>query len=41
MVDIFPGNFEGAKLIFNKGLSNHFQISHTISMGSIAQSGYR
>ena len=27
--------------MFNKGLSNHFQISHTISMSSIAQSGYR
>lgn len=40
-VDVFPANFEGAKLMFNKGLSNHFQISHTISMSSIAQSGYR
>ncbi|XP_076638164.1 mitochondrial import receptor subunit TOM40 homolog 1 [Colletes latitarsis] len=39
--DVFPVNFEGAKLMFNKGLSNHFQISHTINMSSFAPSGYR
>ncbi|XP_023233435.1 mitochondrial import receptor subunit TOM40 homolog 1-like [Centruroides sculpturatus] len=39
--DIFPVNFEGAKLIVNKGLSNHFQISHTLNMSSITPSGYR
>ncbi|XP_034186142.1 mitochondrial import receptor subunit TOM40 homolog 1 [Osmia lignaria lignaria] len=39
--DVFPVNFEGAKLMFNKGLSNHFQISHTINMSSVAPSGYR
>ncbi|XP_026667240.1 mitochondrial import receptor subunit TOM40 homolog 1-like isoform X1 [Ceratina calcarata] len=39
--DVFPANFEGAKVMFNKGLSNHFQISHTISMSSITPSGYR
>ncbi|XP_076752938.1 mitochondrial import receptor subunit TOM40 homolog 1 [Xylocopa sonorina] len=39
--DVFPSNFEGAKVMFNKGLSNHFQISHTISMSAITQSGYR
>ncbi|XP_012254708.1 mitochondrial import receptor subunit TOM40 homolog 1 [Athalia rosae] len=39
--DVFPVNFEGAKLMVNKGLSNHFHISHTINMSSITQSGYR
>lgn len=39
--DIFPANFEGAKLMVNKGLSNHFQISHTINMSSFTTSGYR
>lgn len=40
--DIFPMNFEGAKLVVNKGLSNHFHISHTINMSSsLMTSGYR
>lgn len=39
--DVFPVNFEGAKLMLNKGLSNHFQISHTINMSSATPSGYR
>lgn len=39
--DVFPVAFEGAKLILNRGLSNHFQISHTINMSSTSPSGYR
>lgn len=39
--EIFPVNFEGAKLMLNKGLSSHFQISHTINMSSMMPSGYR
>ncbi|XP_071450623.1 mitochondrial import receptor subunit TOM40 homolog 1 [Hetaerina americana] len=39
--DVFPVNFEGAKLMVNKGLSNHFQITHTLNMSSITPSGYR
>ncbi|KAI4494590.1 PREDICTED: mitochondrial import receptor subunit TOM40 homolog 1 [Polistes canadensis] len=39
--DVLPVNFEGAKLMLNKGLSNHFQISHTINMSSVTPSGYR
>lgn len=39
--DVFPINFEGAKLIVNKGLSNHFQISHSILMSSVSKSGYK
>ncbi|CAH1796193.1 unnamed protein product [Owenia fusiformis] len=38
---VFPMPFEGAKLLINKGLSNHFQISHTLTMSSIMPSGYR
>lgn len=36
-----PANFEGAKLMINKGLSNHFQVSHTINLNSSNTSGYR
>lgn len=39
--DIFPVPFEGAKLVINKGLSNHFQISHTMTMSSLQPSGYK
>ncbi|XP_064651010.1 mitochondrial import receptor subunit TOM40 homolog 1-like [Lineus longissimus] len=39
--DIFPSPFEGAKLLINKGLSNHFQISHTLTMSSLQPSGYK
>lgn len=41
--ELFPQNFEGGKLIISKGLSSHFQISHTINMSGTnpALSGYR
>ncbi|XP_062561295.1 mitochondrial import receptor subunit TOM40 homolog 1-like [Armigeres subalbatus] len=39
--DVMPANFEGAKLMINKGLSNHFQVSHTINLNSSNTSGYR
>jgi len=39
--DVYPTIFEGAKLMINKGLSNHFQISHTINLSSLTPSGYR
>lgn len=39
--DIFPVNFDGAKIMVNKGLSNHFQISHTLNMSNVTASGYR
>lgn len=41
MTDVFPIPFEGARFVVNKGLSNHFQISHTITMSSVMPSGYR
>jgi mitochondrial import receptor subunit TOM40 len=33
--------FEGAKVMINKGLSSHFQVSHTLTMSSMQPSGYR
>nr|XP_016943359.1 mitochondrial import receptor subunit TOM40 homolog 2 [Drosophila suzukii] len=39
--DIQANTFEGAKIMLNKGLSNHFQVTHTINMNSSAPSGYR
>ena len=39
--NVFPMYFEGAKLLVNKGLSNHFQVSHTLTMSSTMPSGYR
>jgi len=39
--ELFPTNFEGCRIIFNKGLSNHFQISHTLNMSNITPAGYR
>lgn len=38
--DVMPVNFEGGKLMVNRGLSNHFQVSHTLTMSS-AQNGYK
>lgn len=34
-------NFEGARVVVNKGLSNHFQVSHTVNLSSATPSGYR
>lgn len=41
--EIFPMPFDGGKVIVNKILSNHFQISHnfTLSSGMTAPPGYR
>lgn len=39
--DIMPNTFEGAKVMVNKGLSNHFQVSHTLNLCSSTPSGYR
>lgn len=33
--------FEGGKLIVSKGLSSHFQVSHTVSLATFQPSGYR
>ncbi|XP_035222918.1 mitochondrial import receptor subunit TOM40 homolog 1-like [Stegodyphus dumicola] len=41
--DVFPTTFEGSKLMINKMLSSHFQVSHSInlSMSNTTPSGYR
>lgn len=39
--DVFPMVFEGFKFQLNKMLSNHFQINHSITMSSMAPSGYK
>lgn len=41
VLDVFPTCFEGARVMLTRGLSNHFQISHTINMSSVTPSGYR
>jgi len=38
---VFPMNFEGAKLLVNKGLSSHFQVTHTMTLASTVPSEYR
>jgi mitochondrial import receptor subunit TOM40 len=38
--DVFPMCFEGAKIAIQKGLSQFFQVSHTVSI-SPANTGYR
>lgn len=39
--EVFPLQMEGVRLVVNKGLSNHFQISHTITLSTLGESGYR
>ncbi|CAD5122206.1 DgyrCDS10651 [Dimorphilus gyrociliatus] len=39
--DVFPNPFEGARLVVNKGLSNHFQINHSLTLSSLQQSCYK
>ncbi|KAH9492857.1 translocase of outer mitochondrial membrane [Bulinus truncatus] len=39
--ELFPQVFEGAKVIVAKGLSSHFQISHTITLSTFTPSVYR
>eukprot|EP00088_Acartia_fossae_P032822 TRINITY_DN3356_c1_g1_i1.p1 TRINITY_DN3356_c1_g1~~TRINITY_DN3356_c1_g1_i1.p1 ORF type:complete len:324 (-),score=68.21 TRINITY_DN3356_c1_g1_i1:700-1671(-) len=39
--DVFPMFFEGYKFLCNKGLSQHFQVSHTLTLSNSMPSGYR
>jgi len=39
--EVFPLQMEGVRLVVNKGLSNHFQVSHTVTLSTLADSGYR
>ena len=38
--EVFPMCFEGAKVMVQKGLSSHFQVSHTLSISPL-NTGYR
>lgn len=40
-LEVFPLQMEGVRLVVNKGLSNHFQVSHTITLSTLGDSGYR
>ncbi|XP_065644018.1 mitochondrial import receptor subunit TOM40 homolog [Hydra vulgaris] len=35
--ELQPGNFDGFRLMVNKGLSNNFQVSHTLNLSSAPQ----
>ncbi|KAM6395179.1 mitochondrial import receptor subunit TOM40B isoform 1-T1 [Rhynochetos jubatus] len=39
--EVFPQQMEGVKLIVNKTLSSHFQVTHTVHMSTLGPSGYR
>ncbi|XP_025891689.1 mitochondrial import receptor subunit TOM40B-like, partial [Nothoprocta perdicaria] len=38
---VFPQQMEGVKLVVNKALSSHFQVTHTVHMSTLGASGYR
>ncbi|XP_033929423.1 mitochondrial import receptor subunit TOM40 homolog [Melopsittacus undulatus] len=38
--DLFPVQMEGVKLTVNKGLSNHFQVNHTVALSTLGDSSY-
>ncbi|KAM6037993.1 mitochondrial import receptor subunit TOM40B isoform 2-T2 [Theristicus caerulescens] len=38
--EIFPQQMEGVKLIVNKTLSSHFQVTHTVHMSTLGLSSY-
>ncbi|KAK2830654.1 hypothetical protein Q5P01_018585 [Channa striata] len=39
--EVFPMQMEGVRLVINKGLSNHFQVNHTVLLSSLGDSSYR
>eukprot|EP00096_Caligus_rogercresseyi_P007197 TRINITY_DN2498_c0_g1_i1.p1 TRINITY_DN2498_c0_g1~~TRINITY_DN2498_c0_g1_i1.p1 ORF type:complete len:301 (-),score=118.99 TRINITY_DN2498_c0_g1_i1:201-1103(-) len=38
---VYPMFFEGIKILLNKGLSSHFQVSHTLNLCNSENAGYR
>ena len=36
-LELFPVPFDGFRLAINKGLSNHFHVSHTLNLTSAPQ----
>ncbi|XP_072226900.1 mitochondrial import receptor subunit TOM40B [Leuresthes tenuis] len=39
--EVFPMQMEGVRLVVNKGLSNHFQVNHSVLLSTTADSTYR
>ncbi|KAA0710188.1 Mitochondrial import receptor subunit TOM40 -like protein [Triplophysa tibetana] len=39
--EVFPMPMEGVRLMLNKGLSNHFQVNHTVLLSTVGDSSYR
>uniref|UniRef100_A0A8C5NDM5 Mitochondrial import receptor subunit TOM40 homolog n=1 Tax=Gouania willdenowi TaxID=441366 RepID=A0A8C5NDM5_GOUWI len=39
--EVFPMQMEGVRLTVNKGLSNYFQVNHTVLLSTNADSSYR
>lgn len=39
--DVYPVNFEGARVLLSRGFSSHFQVNHTLNLSSVTPSGYR
>ncbi|KAI3358796.1 hypothetical protein L3Q82_015191 [Scortum barcoo] len=39
--EVFPMQMEGVRLVVNKGLSNHFQVNHTVLLSTMGESTYR
>jgi hypothetical protein len=40
-LDLMPPTFDGAKLSVTKMLSSHFQVSHSMTLTSGSNSGYK
>ena len=40
IADVFPQPMEGYKLMVNKGLSNHFQVSHSLQLSGMGPGSY-
>uniref|UniRef100_UPI0012941617 mitochondrial import receptor subunit TOM40 homolog n=1 Tax=Lonchura striata TaxID=40157 RepID=UPI0012941617 len=40
LYELFPVQMEGVKLTVNKGLSNHFQVNHTVALSTLGESNY-
>ncbi|XP_020653117.2 mitochondrial import receptor subunit TOM40B [Pogona vitticeps] len=38
--EVFPQQMEGVKLVVNKSLSSHLQVTHTLHMSTVGQSSY-
>ncbi|XP_063041001.1 mitochondrial import receptor subunit TOM40B [Engraulis encrasicolus] len=39
--EVFPMQMEGVRLTVNKGLSNYFQVNHTVMLSTLGDSSYR